>query len=88
MKRHWRVLPFAAIFALAACASQTEAVRTVEEPGFLMGLVHGFIVLFALVASWFTEARIYAVPNGGVWYDLGYVIGIMFFFGGGGRASQ
>ena len=53
-----------------------------------MGLLHGFIALFSFVASWFTDVRIYAVPNSGVWYDLGYLLGVSAFFGGSGASSR
>ena len=37
---------------------------------------------FSLVASIFTEDRIYAFPNAGGWYDFGYFIGAGAFLGG------
>jgi len=40
-------------------------------PGFFSGLLHGFLVLFSLVASLFTDVRIYAFPNSGFWLRRG-----------------
>ena len=56
-----------------------------DLPGFFLGLVQGYISLFALIASLFFDVRIYAYPNGGWWYDLGFVLGVMAFYGSGTR---
>jgi len=37
-----------------------------------------------LVASLFTDVRIYALPKSGGWYDLGFVLGAAMLLGGGG----
>jgi hypothetical protein len=82
------VLLLAAILlAASGCASQPPS-DAPGAPGFFMGLLHGFIALFSFVASWFTDVRIYAVPNSGVWYDLGYLLGVSAFFGGSGASSR
>jgi len=74
-----------ALAALAACATQPHAHAGAEIPGFLLGVWHGFAAPLALVAELFTENRIYAFPNAGGWYDLGFIIGIGAW--GGGAAS-
>jgi hypothetical protein len=58
--------------------------------GFWHGLWHGFTVLFTFIISLFTDkVRIYDVHNSGSWYNFGYVIGVLFFFGGGsGEAGR
>ncbi|UCG53846.1 MAG: hypothetical protein JSW58_15830 [Candidatus Latescibacterota bacterium] len=58
--------------------------------GFWHGLWHGFIVLFTFVISLFSDnVRIYEVHNSGNWYNLGFLLGVMIFFGGGcGGASK
>lgn len=71
--------------ALAACAKQPRAVLY-SPANFWFGLLHGFICLFSLVGSLFTDARVYSYPNSGFGYDLGFVIGAALFFGGAGRA--
>lgn len=72
---------------LQACATQPppEALR---PPGFLLGLVHGFLILFGFIGSLFTDYRIYAYPNSGGWYDFGFLLGAMAFLGGGGAGSR
>jgi hypothetical protein len=86
-----RVLPFAAICAgaliVASCATQPPP-AVIDPPGFLSGLLHGFLILFSFIASVFTDYRIYAFPNSGGWYDFGYLLGAMAFLGGGGAGAR
>ena len=77
------ILVLLTIIFLTACATQPTPTGP-ELPGFWLGLVHGFISPFALIAHLFTDARIYAFPNSGGWYDLGFVMGAAAIFGGGG----
>lgn len=63
----------AAAMVLAGCATQPPP--QLHSPGFLAGLLHGFVVLASLVSSLFLHIRIYAFPNSGFWYDMGFVIG-------------
>ena len=63
----------AAAIVLAGCATQPPP--QLHYPGFLAGLLHGFVALASLVASLFFNIRIYAFPNGGFRYDMGFVIG-------------
>lgn len=73
--------------AIAGCATQPEP-SAWDPPGFFSGLWHGFTILFGLIASIFTDARIYAYPNSGFGYDLGYFIGAAAFLGGGAAGSR
>ncbi len=82
-----------ALFVLVAavlfggCA--TQSLQNIGDlPGFFKGLLHGFILLFSFVASLFTDYEIYAFPNSGGWYNFGYLLGVMFFFGGGGAGTK
>jgi hypothetical protein len=59
---------------LAACAHQ-PAVQAYNPPGLLSGLLHGFLIFFSAVGSIFLDIRIYAFPNSGFWYDIGYATG-------------
>ena len=72
-------------FCLTACAYQ-PSVEAQKPPGFLLGLFQGFTMLFSFIGSIFLDVRIYAFPNTGFYYDLGYVIGTGCFFGGLGRS--
>lgn len=70
-----------------ACATQSVS-NVASPPGFLHGLFHGFIILFSFIASLFTDYEIYAFPNTGFGYNLGFLIGTMLFWGGGGASSK
>ena len=75
--------------ALTACiAKQSEAAVNPTGPGFLEGVLHGFIFPVAWAVSLFTDKiAVYAVPNNGGWYNFGYFIGIVFL-GVGARSSK
>jgi len=75
----------AAVF-LQSCATQPQP-DAYNPPGFLYGLLHGFLILFSFIGSLFTDVRIYAFPNSGAWYDFGYLVGAGAFLGGGGATS-
>ena len=74
------------ILFISGCATQSVT-NVTNPPGFFSGLLHGFIILFSFIASLFTDYRIYAFPNAGGWYDFGFLLGVMFFFGGGGAGT-
>lgn len=75
-----------AALLLASCATQPPPVDP-GPPGFLHGLLHGFLIVFGFIGSLFTDYRIYAFPNSGAWYDLGFLLGAMAFLGGGGAGT-
>jgi hypothetical protein len=84
---YWRALA-AVLFAaalLAGCAHQPPPSGGPPLPGILLGLLHGYISLFSLIASLFFEVRVYAFPNAGFFYDLGFIIGVFAFYGSGTR---
>lgn len=74
------------ILAVSACAHQPTPETTQVLPGLLWGLLHGFIAPISFIGSIFLDVRMYAFPNDGVWYDLGFVLGSGILFGGGSRA--
>jgi hypothetical protein len=81
------VLLAATVVLMAACAATQVRVEyppmETDPPGFLLGLWHGFIAPITFFVSLFSdEVRIYAVPNAGRWYDLGFMLGISGFSGG------
>jgi hypothetical protein len=77
----------ALLIFISGCATQSPE-QVLNPPGFFKGLIHGFILLFSFIASLFTEYKIYALPNAGGWYDFGFLLGVMIFFGGGGAGSR
>ncbi len=65
---------------MAGCATQPHP-EGAGLPGFWYGLLHGFVMLFSLIGSLFWHVRVYAYPNAGRWYDFGFVVGAMMFWG-------
>lgn len=68
-----RLLLLGPILLLAGCAAQPAGHP--DAPGFGSGFLHGLTALFALAASLFMDVRVYAFPNAGFGYDLGFVAG-------------
>lgn len=66
---------FLIVVFVAACATQPVP-RAFDPPGLFSGIFHGATVLPALFASMLTDVRIYAFPNTGFFYDLGFVFGL------------
>ena len=88
-KRFVRLAALLTVIALAFAACATQPVpQAMNPPGFWMGVVHGLTAIFALVGELFTNYRVYAFPNSGGLYDLGFIIGVSAAFGGGGAAAR
>jgi len=87
MKRPTLILALLTLAFLAACAAQPPG-----EPGtrgLLWGLWDGAVAPVAFVVSIFEDSvRIYAFPNSGLWYDLGYLIGLTCWAGGSHAARR
>ena len=71
------------VMLLAAGCAHQPAPPASDLPGFFLGLLQGYISLFSLIGSLFFDIRIYAYPNSGWWYDLGFILGVMAFYGSG-----
>ncbi len=50
---------------------------TSGTPGFLMGIWHGIVAPYSLIVRLFLDIKMYAIPNSGILYDLGFLIGIV-----------
>lgn len=95
MRTRFVWLALAAVVALSAgCTAGPNDVADTPDAGgnvagFWHGLWHGFIVLFTFIISLFSESvRIYEVHNSGNWYNFGFLLGMMAFFGGGGGEAN
>jgi hypothetical protein len=75
------------LLALSGCAHQPPS-GLPGAPGFFHGLLHGFLILVSLVGSLFTDVRVYAFPNSGFFYDLGFFLGATSFLGGGASTAR
>ena len=81
------VIAIGIVALLASCATQ-PLVTAADPPGFFAGLLHGFLILFSLIGSIFMDYRIYAFPNSGGWYDLGFVLGALASLGATGASAS
>jgi len=76
---------------LAACAPGVNPAAGGEEDaaGFWHGLWHGFIALFTFIISLFSEkVTMYEAVNNGGWYNFGFLLGVMIFWGGSGSGAS
>ena len=78
------------LLAMAAILSACAYVPPMEAPavpGFWAGLFHGFISPFTVILAIFTDIQMYASPNRGNWYDVGFLLGASCILGGGGARA-
>jgi hypothetical protein len=75
------------VVASSGCAHQPPSALP-GVPGFFSGILHGLLILVSLVGSIFTDVRVYAFPNSGFFYDLGFVIGTTAVLGGGAHTAR
>lgn len=88
MKRSILLFTLVLILIVITTGCATQSFRNLDNPpGFFHGLLHGFIILFSFIGSFFTDYDMYAFPNSGGWYDFGFLLGVMSFFGGGGSQA-
>jgi hypothetical protein len=82
------------ILLLTSCTAGPNVLKNTPDDdgkvaGFWLGLWQGFICLFTFVVSLFSDnVTIYEVHNNGGWYNFGFLIGVMMFFGGGGASGS
>lgn len=75
------------IFLLINLTSCAPKGHTSDEYGFFSGIIHGVVLIFALIGKLFgADVGIYAEHNTGLFYWLGFIIGIGGL--GGGAASR
>ena len=89
------LLAVVVLLALGACAAgpnpgvDTSTLGGAGPYGFWWGLWQGMILPITFVVSLFTDSvSVYEVHNTGNWYDVGFVLGISFVFGGPFGASR
>ncbi len=71
------ILALAAAAAVVIGCAYQPTPEAHDPPGFFIGLWHGVVSPYALIAGIVTEVRVYAFPNSGWWYDLGFMIGLL-----------
>lgn len=83
-----------AVLALTACATGPNTPKhTVDRKNkvarFREGLLPGSLCLFTFVVSLFSDSSaIYQVHYHDAWYNLGFLLGVASFFGGGGARGH
>jgi hypothetical protein len=83
-----QILIILACILFSSCASPGAAYND-NAPGFWLGLWHGTISTFALIGHIFDlSIRVYAAPNTGGWYDLGFLLGCGTFVSSGARERR
>jgi len=95
MKKMWILVSILlAALLLTSCAAGPNTMVNQADPegevaGFWVGLWHGFISFFTFIISLFnSDVSVYEVHNNGGWYNFGFILGIMMFYGGGGSGSK
>lgn len=70
------------LFCLNLSGCMPHEVPSSNIAGFFTGVWHGWIAPISLIASAFTDVRIYETNNNGFLYDLGFYMAIISGFGG------
>jgi hypothetical protein len=79
---------------LAGCAPGANSLANTAGPqgtvaGFWQGLWNGIISPVTFVISLFNRnVQVYEVHNNGGWYNLGFLLGVVIIFGGGGASTR
>lgn len=84
------LLLLAVTMLLTGCADHVtfEQAAKISPVGFWFGLWHGLILPFSFILSLFDNSvTVYAIYNNGIWYNLGFVIGVSSTFGGSVKAT-
>lgn len=88
-KNNLYLLGFSAVVVTACTAGPNPlAVEQQALAGFWKGLWHGFIMMFTFIISLFNDkVTMYEVANNGGWYNFGFLLGAMMFWGGSGNQT-
>lgn len=80
-----KLLIFISFLLLLSSCTAGNAQFTTESPaGFWYGLWHGIISFISLIIHIFNDnVYIYETNNTGGWYDFGFLLGVIFVWGGG-----
>lgn len=76
------------LFLLSSCTAGSEHFASDTPAGFWAGLWHGVISFISLIIHMFNESvMVYERNNTGGWYDFGFLLGVIFVWGGGCHVS-
>ena len=94
LARWLKILGVVALATLAGCAAHYAPDSAADPYGLFSGIWHGLICPFSLAVnfvSWlaalvgwsvFDAVQIIGRPNTGLWYYVGFVVGLSFYGGG------
>lgn len=82
-------LLLAFLFLLLTACAAGDVQFTADRPAdFWNGLWHGIISVITLIIHLFNDSvRVYEINNVGGWYDFGFLLGVIFIWGGGTHVS-
>ena len=81
------IAAFASLCLLAACA--TRPMGGHNDPALVRGIIDGLLAPISFVVSLFSDTiRMYAYPNIGRWYDLGFLMGLSAWGGGASTVTR
>lgn len=76
-----------ATLTLSACAERPMGHP--GDPALVRGIIDGLLAPISFVLSLFSEhIRMYQFPNVGRWYDLGFLLGLSAWGGGGATVTR
>jgi len=76
------------VLLVASCAAGDTQFSQETPAGFWWGLWHGIISVISLIVHIFNEnVAVYEMHNAGAWYDFGFLLGVIFVWGGGCHAN-
>jgi hypothetical protein len=82
------VLVCGALMLVSCAPGPNPATGGPDAAGFWQGWWNGFTMLFTFIISLFnSDVSIYEINNNGGWYNFGFVLGCMMFWGGGGGSA-
>ena len=63
---------------IAGCGFATVGNSARDAPGAFLGVWHGLLAPWTLILRLFMDIHMYALPNSGWFYDLGFLVGVVF----------
>ena len=89
MKINKWVIGFCLLLCITTLYSCAPSGYATPKAGFLYGIWHGFIIIFSIIGKIIgQDVGIYAENNTGLFYWIGFIIGIGGLGGGGSAARR
>lgn len=65
------------LLTLSGCTFvQQSDISNNDLPGLFSGVWHGMVAPYSLIVRFFADVKMYAFPNTGWFYDLGFLLGV------------